>query len=78
MFVDDVALVADTVVGLQIQLNTLNTCKKNKLKVNTSKTKVLSFRSGGPLGQREKWYDNNQPLDIVSGFTYVGIYFTSG
>ena len=46
MFADDVALVADTVVGLQRQLNTLNTfCKKIKLKVNTSKTKVLVFVS---------------------------------
>lgn len=78
MFADDVALIADTVVGLQKQLNTLhNFCIKNKLQVNTEKTKVLVFKRGGRLARREKWLYNNAKLESVSGFTYVGMYFSS-
>lgn len=78
MFADDIALIADTVVGLQKQLNILyQFCSKSKLVVNITKTKILVFKRGGQLARREKWTYNGSQLDIVNGFTYVGIYFSN-
>lgn len=78
MFADDVALLADTVNGLQRQLNTLERFSdNNNLHVNTEKTKILVFKRGGQLSRREKWFYKNTQLDCVSGFTYVGNYFSS-
>ena len=38
MFADDIACIADTISGLQKQLNTVNTyCQSYKLTVNTEK-----------------------------------------
>ena len=77
MFADDVALLSDTVLGLQKQLNALHQfCIESELKVNINKTKVLVFRKGGVLSHREKWFYNGSQLDCVSGFSYVGVYFT--
>jgi hypothetical protein len=57
MFADDVALLADTVVGLQRQLNLLyDFCTDFYLTVNISKTKVVVFKNGGRLATNEKWY----------------------
>ena len=48
MFADDVALISDTVVGLQRQLNSLKQfCNENKLIVNTTKTKDSCFWKRG-------------------------------
>ena len=45
---------------LQSHLNTLHIiCQQNKLQVNTDMTKVLEFRRGGSLSQREKWFYDN-------------------
>jgi hypothetical protein len=45
MFADDIALIADTIIGLQKQLNLLcQFCTKSKLIVNIDKTKVLVFK----------------------------------
>ena len=79
MFADDVALLSDTISGLQKQLNALNDfCAESKLKVNISKTKILVFRKGGVLSRREKWHFNGSRLESVPGFTYVhvGVYFS--
>ena len=78
MFADDIALISDTVVGLQRQLNILFLfCEKSKLIVNIDKTKILVFKRGGAIARREKWYFNNNELEIVNGFTYVGVYFSN-
>ena len=78
MFADDIALIADTVRGLQMKLDILKTfCIENKLTVNVDKTKVLVFKRGGNLSRRENWKFGEQPLEIVNGYTYVGIYFSN-
>ena len=77
MFADDLALLSDTVVGLQRQLNILyEFCDKNKLKVNEAKTKVVVFKNGGILSRHEAWTYNNVNLDVVNKFCYVGLTFT--
>ena len=78
MFADDIALISDTVKGLQKQLNTLNTfCSRNKLTVNIDKTKIVVFKKGGNLARREKWHYGETELEVVNGYTYVGLYFTN-
>ena len=67
MFADDLALLSDTVVGLQKQLNTLRTfCNQNKLTVNVEKTKVVVFKKGGRIAANEKWYYAANRLEVVS------------
>ena len=77
MFADDIALIADTVIGLQRQLNLLSKfCNSSKLRVNISKTKILVFKRGGQLSNREHWSYSGQDIEIVNGFSYVGLLFT--
>jgi len=78
MFADDVALITDTVCGLQRQLNALRIfCKDNRLNVNTKKTKIVIFRNGGRPSSKEKWLYEGNELLIEQSFTYVGITFSS-
>jgi hypothetical protein len=78
LFADDIALMSDTVVGLQKQSNILNKfCTQSKLTVNITKTKILVFKRGGQIARREKWTYNGSQLEIVNGFTYVSIYFSN-
>ena len=77
MFADDLALLSDTISGLQQQLNILSDfCNDYKLKVNENKTKVLVFKRGGRLSRHEKWTYQNCNLEVVSRFCYVGLTFT--
>ena len=69
MFADDLALLSDTIVGLQRQLNVLRDfCNTNKLKVNEAKTKVVVFKSGGILSRHESWTYYNVKLKVVNKF----------
>ena len=50
MFADDIALLSDTIAGLQRQLNILYAyCLTSTFYVNTAKTKVLIFKRVGQL-----------------------------
>ena len=52
----DVALLSDTVVGLQKQLNILQWFWDNvKLNVNIDKAKVMVYKRGGRISKAEKW-----------------------
>ena len=78
MYGDDIALFSDTIIGLQRQLNLLaNFCDRFKLRVNKLTTKILVFKNGGILSHMEKWYYKGSKLDVVNGFTYVGLLFTT-
>lgn len=77
MFADDIALMSDTVKGLQSQLNVLSEfCNKYMLSVNVTKTKIVVFKKGGVLARNEKWTYKNTYLEVVSSFCYVGLKFT--
>ena len=55
LFVDDVVLFSDSVVGLQTQLNILYcTAKRLIMIVNFDKSNIVVFRNGGHLALREK------------------------
>ena len=55
-FADDIALVADNAEDLQGMLRNLELySNKNKLEVNSKKTKVVVLRKRGKLGRKVKW-----------------------
>ena len=77
LFADDIALISDTMKGLQSQLKILEKfCEMYKMIVNVVKTKVMVFRLGGRLRANEKIFYNGSKLEIVNGFQYVGLLFT--
>jgi len=53
-------------------------CCKWKLTVNVEKTKIMVFRKGGRLSNQDKWFYNNEEVEIVSSFNYLGIVFSNG
>ena len=55
--------------------NLLVYCTRNVLKVNVSKTKIVKFRRGGRLSRNGKLIYNNQEVDFVSKFKYLGVMF---
>ena len=76
LFADDIALISDTIKGLQSQLKILEKfCEMYKMIVNVVKTKVMVFRLGGRPRANEKFFYNGSKLQIVNGFQYVGLLF---
>ena len=66
----------ESVSDLQNSLNLLHTyCKKWGLEVNTLKTKIIVFRKRGPTQHNERWTYNNEEIDIVDNFNYLGVVF---
>lgn len=77
LFADDIALLSDTVNGLQRQLNILSDFRDQyKFKVNETNTKVMVFKKGGVLSRTESWTYRNTILEDISNFCYVGLTFT--
>ena len=77
MFADDLALILDTVVGLQRLLNLLYSFYQVKyLIVNTIKTKKMVYKNGGILAKTEHWTYGGVGQEVVPCFTYVGLNFT--
>ena len=78
LFADDIALISTTPGGLQIQLDSLKLCcNRLQLNVNKDKTKIMVFRKGGFLGQREKWFFEGNELEVVNKYCYLGYTFTT-
>ena len=79
LYADDIVLFSNSKENLQEGLDFLsNYCKRWKLKINVSKTKVMIFRRGGRLPRDLAFYYEGEPLEIVSKFKYLGIVFTTG
>ena len=78
LFADDVLLLSDTVVGLQRQLSISEYfCDDYHVEVNTTKTKVVVFKNRGNLARTEIWKYIGTDLEVVNGFHYVGLLFTT-
>ena len=61
---------------LQLSLNNLSEyCVKWGLEVNVAKTKIVVFRKRGILKRNEHWVYNNELLETVDHFNYLGITF---
>ena len=78
LLADDVALVSETPVGLQTQLNSLMRAANNlQLNVNMLKSNIIVFRKGGYLGARERWTYNGLLMPVVNVYKYLGLYFST-
>lgn len=78
LFADDIALISDTIGGLQKQIQILlQYCHDYKMVVNVKKTKIMVFRRGGNLSKREKWFCDGKLLEVVTGFQYAGLLFST-
>ena len=79
LYADDIVIFSKSAEELQEGLNLLlNYCNRWKLKVNVDKTKIMVFRNGGVLPENLIFYYDNQVLEIVKKFKYLGIVFTAG
>ena len=73
LFADDIVLIADTVHGLQRQINVLyNVSCILGLEVHVRKSNIVVFRNGGHLAANEKWHIGKTDLNVVSEYTYLG------
>lgn len=78
-YADDVAVVAEYGQDPQQMLKQLEKYeKKNKLEVNTNKTKVMVFGKGKKTKNEQKWFYKNKKLEVVKSFKYLGCWFTNG
>ena len=78
LLADDIALLSETVVGLQTQLKSLQHASMSLgLKVNLEKSNIIVFRKGGYLAAKEKWSYNNAVLPVVNAYKYLGILFST-
>jgi len=79
LYADDIVVFSDTAAGLQKGLDLLQEyCNRWKLKINVQKTKVIVFRKSGMLPRNLKFVFNNENIEIVKSFSYLGIVFTQG
>ena len=76
-YADDLILLGESPEDLNRKLGILQQyCEENGLKVNIKKTKVIIFRKGGRL-PGDQFYYNNEKLEVVSTYVYLGICFSS-
>ena len=77
LFADDLILFAPTAIYMQRMINLLEKyCDKWKLKINTSKTKIMVFRKGGYLRHYENWTLYGKNVPVTSQYNYLGVIFT--
>ena len=78
LFADDMVLFSESRQGLQQGLNRLHEyCVNWGLSVNANKTKCLVFKKRGKINAKDKWFYNNEPLETVNSFKYLGFVFSS-
>ena len=76
LYADDTVLFSDNASDLQLQLDIFfEYCSTWKLKVNTSKTKIIFF-SGGRLPKNINFIYDGNALEIVNELTYLGLNFS--
>ena len=67
-------LFVETVDGLQKMLDTLYTYSTRwNIDVNIDTTKLVVFRNGGKLCRKEKWIYNDDLIETVYSFNYLGV-----
>lgn len=74
MFADDLVIYSENIDAVQDALQNLQSwCLKYKLKVNIKKTKAMKFRNGGKLKNTDILTLNNNNLEFVNSFEYLGV-----
>ena len=65
------------ILPTQLPADILNTfCHCAKMKVYLNKTKIMVFRNRGCLKLAEKWIFNDEYIDVVPFYKYLGVYMT--
>ena len=76
LYADDTVLLSESYTDLQKQLDSLaEYCELWKLKVNVQKSKVMIFTKGR-MPQNTVFKYNNDILETVNEFTYLGVLFS--
>ena len=76
MYADDTIILAESPSDLQLALNTHNIyCQKWGLCVNGQKTKIVVFSRGKCNHSKLKFTFGSDDLDILNGYTYLGVKF---
>ena len=74
LFADDMVIFGEDQNDLQNSLNMLSEyCERWGLEVNTDKTKVMVFRKQGRVERDINFYYDDQRLEIVDDFNYLGV-----
>ncbi|XP_053593381.1 uncharacterized protein LOC106693245 [Microplitis demolitor] len=77
-FADDQTLVAERPEELQRMLKTMaKYMAKNKLEINANKSKVMICRKGGRKSKKERWSINEQQLQTVENYKYLGYWINA-
>ena len=77
-FADDLVLLSESAAGLQNCLHELeNYCQSWGLNIFMSKTKVVIFNKGGMKITRYKFYLDQNDIEIVQSYCYLGKVFSS-
>ena len=76
-YADDLAFFSEDPIQIQAALDVLHQwCLENKMKVNTSKTKIMKFRKAGRLGRCDRFKYADKDIEIVSFYDYLGVTLT--
>ena len=76
LYADDIAICAENENDLQQMLTYVhNWCKKWKLKINNSKSKIIHFRKQRTTQSSVKFYNGQTLLETVESYTYLGVLF---
>lgn len=72
IYANDIVIFSESVLGLQNMLHTLfEYTSQWSLSVNINKTKIVVYRKGGRVHVDEKWYSDNEEIEVVVNFTYL-------
>ena len=78
LYVDDIVLVADTVIELQRKIRVLEKfCDNWGMEVNLTKTQVIVFRNGGKTSKSETFFYLAKKVKVVTYYRYLGLSFSS-
>lgn len=76
-YADDIALISSTQEDMQNMLSTLKDwCDGNRMMVNLGKTKLVHFRRPSTPRTDRILYFNNNALDVVQEYRYLGLQIT--
>ena len=75
LYADDIAILSETEAGMQTMLNKLDDwCRKWRITVNETKTKVLHFRPKARIATDIIFKCGNQKIDVDSSYKYLGFW----
>ena len=76
-YVDDMIIMAETAVQMKEMMKTTNKyLTRRNLKLNSEKSKVFVFRKTSRRGRREEWKWNDESVEEVEEFKYLGYLFS--